>query len=312
MSSIAVAPGIRVIVRDWLNANQVLISGRDESVLIDTGYGAHAQRTLAFLRAEKALGDRRLDRVMNTHCHSDHMGGNAALARAYGCPISLPADAARLIDAWDTRELLLDYADQQAERFAYADTIAAGDVLRLGDTDWVALAAPGHDMTALVFYAPEYRVLVSGDALWERGFGLIEPVDRLEERLAAARATLERIAGLDVTMVIPGHGVPFRGVGAAIEEAFQRVEAYAADPLKLARHCLKSFFMFALLARGVLARAELPVYFEQVPCYREYNSQFFRLAPGALADKLVGELLRGGAITERDGTIVPRTDLING
>lgn len=305
MNNVAVAPGIQVIVRDWLNANHVLIRGRDESVLIDSGYGAHAEQTLALITAGEALGDRRLDRVINTHCHSDHMGGNAVLARAYGCPISLPVDAARLIDAWDTRELLLDYADQRAERFAYADTIAAGDALRLGDTDWLALAAPGHDMTALVFYAPEHRVLVSGDALWERGFGLIEPVDRLEERLAAARATLERIAGLDVSMVIPGHGAPFREVGAAIEHAVQRVEAYAADPLKLARHCLKSFFMFALLARGGLTRRELPAYFEQVPCYREYNSRFFRLASGALADKLVGELLRGGAVEERDGEIVP-------
>src|SRR6185503_15975617 len=125
-------------------------------------YGAHAQQTLALLRAGDALGDRRLDRVVNTHCHSDHMGGNAALSRAYGCSISLPVDAARVIDAWDTRELLLDYADQQAEPFAYDGTIGGGDALRLGDTEWQALAAPGHDMSALVFYAPEYRLLASG------------------------------------------------------------------------------------------------------------------------------------------------------
>lgn len=303
--NIAVAPGIQVIVRDWLNANHVLIRGNDESVVIDTGYGAHAQQTLALICAEDALGSRRLDRVVNTHCHSDHMGGNAALARAFGCPVSLPEYAARLVDAWDTRELLLDYADQQAERFSYADTIAANDRLRLGDLEWQALAAPGHDMTALMFYQPEHRVLVSGDALWERGFGLIEPVDRLEERLAAQRATLERIDELEIAAVIPGHGAPFRAADKALVEAFQRLAAYEADPLKLARHCLKSFFMFALLARRSMKRRELPGYFERVLCYREYNAQFFRRPAGELAEMVTGELLRSGAVIEHDGTLAP-------
>jgi glyoxylase-like metal-dependent hydrolase (beta-lactamase superfamily II) len=233
------------------------------------------------------------------------MGGNAALARAYAAPIAVPADAAPLIDCWDTRELLLDYADQQADRFAYNQTIAAGAELELGGIQWLTLAGPGHDMTALVFYAPEHRVLASGDALWEHGFGLIEPLERLEERLAAQRATLEDIAKLDVATVIPGHGAPFCEVDAALERAFQRLDAYAADPLKLARHCLKAFFMFALLARGRIVYSELPAYFERVPCYREYNERFFRLTPRALADKLVGELLRAGAIREREGAIVP-------
>jgi glyoxylase-like metal-dependent hydrolase (beta-lactamase superfamily II) len=305
MKDIVLPPGITVIVRDWLNANHVLITGTHECALIDSGYGLHAQRTLALLRAPQALGGRRLDRLINTHCHSDHMGGNAAIARAYGSPISLPVDAAPLIARWDTRELLLDYADQHAERFAYADTIAAGDALKLGGIEWQAIAAPGHDMTALAFFSPEHRVLVSGDALWERGFGLIEPVDHLEERLAAARATLERIAALDVSVVIPGHGAPFSEVGIAIDHSLQRVEAFWADPLKLARHCLKSFFVFALLARGRIARTALPAYFERVPCYREYNERFFRVTPATLGEKLAGELLRAGVIAERDGQLMP-------
>jgi glyoxylase-like metal-dependent hydrolase (beta-lactamase superfamily II) len=299
------APGLQVIVRDWLDANHLLITGADDTALIDTGGSASTQRTLELLRRPEALGTRRLDRIINTHCHSDHMGGNAGIARAYGALVSVPVDAAPIIDRWDTRELLLDYADQQADRFTYASTVAAGETLLVGGIEWRALAAPGHDMSALVFYAPEHRVLVSGDALWERGFGLIEPVDRLDERLAAQRATLESIAALDVAMVVPGHGAPFRNIGASLEHAFQRVEAYTADPLKLARHCLKAFFMFALLARGRIARSELPVYFERVPCYREYNARFFQLAPAALAEKITGELARAGVIAEREGELAP-------
>jgi glyoxylase-like metal-dependent hydrolase (beta-lactamase superfamily II) len=120
VTGIAVAPDVQVIVRDWLNANHVPITGRDESVLIDSGYGAHARQTLDL--TGNALGGRRLDRIVNTHCHSDHMGGNAALARVHRCTITLPAACALLVDAWDTRELLLDYADQQAEPFHYSGT----------------------------------------------------------------------------------------------------------------------------------------------------------------------------------------------
>jgi glyoxylase-like metal-dependent hydrolase (beta-lactamase superfamily II) len=304
MKEVSPPPGVRVIVRDWLNANHVLIDAGDGCVLVDTGYGAHAQRTLELLDAPQALAGRRLLRIINTHCHSDHMGGNAALARAYGAPVVIPVDAAPLVERWDTRELLLDYADQQAERFAHSGTVAAGDVLELGAVKWIALAAPGHDMTALAFYAPEHRTLVSGDALWRRGFGLIEPVDRLDERLAAARATLERIAALEVSLVIPGHGAPFSDVGAALEHAFQRLDAYSSDTLKLARHCLKSFLVFALLARGGVTRKDLPAYFERIPCYREYNTRFFRLAPVVLAENLVGELLRSGAVAEHEGRLV--------
>jgi glyoxylase-like metal-dependent hydrolase (beta-lactamase superfamily II) len=303
--AVALPPSVRVIVRDWLNANHVLITSPGEGVLIDTGYGAHSRHTLELLRSGRGLAGRPLARIINTHCHSDHMGGNAAVARAHGAPIILPAAAAPLVERWDTRELLLDYADQQAEPFVIGGTIADGDVLLLGETEWRALAAPGHDMTALVFHAPEHRLLVSGDALWERGLGLIEPVDRLDERLDAARTTLERILALDVSVVIPGHGAPFGNVRAALEHSFQRLAAYKADPLKLARHCLKSFFMFALLARGTMARAALPEYFETIACYREYNAQFFRVGPGALADTLVGELVRAGAVVERAGILAP-------
>jgi glyoxylase-like metal-dependent hydrolase (beta-lactamase superfamily II) len=305
MESVSLAPGLRVIVRDWLDANHVLITGRGERVLIDTGCSMHAERTAALLRDPQALGGRGLDRIVNTHCHSDHMGGNAALARAYRAPIVVPRDAAAIVERWDTRELLLDYADQQAERFAYASTIGAGDTFEAGGVTWHALAAPGHDMSALVFYAPEHRVLVSGDALWENGFGLIEPVDRLGERLAAQRATLERIAALDVAWVVPGHGKPFSAASPALERAFQRLDAYEASPSRLARHCLKAFFVFALLAHGRMAASALPAYFARVPCYREYNATFFRLEPRELAGMIAGELARAGAIVERRGYVTP-------
>jgi len=40
-----------------------------------------------------------LERLINTHCHSDHMGGNARIRAASGCRLSIPVGEAPLIEA---------------------------------------------------------------------------------------------------------------------------------------------------------------------------------------------------------------------
>ncbi len=152
--------------------------------------------TLALVASRMGLDGRPLAKLVNTHCHSDHMGGNAALRRAYGCPIAVPAGEAPLIEAWDERTLLLGYADQRAERFAVDEVLLPGATYSWGDLEWRALAAPGHDMGALVFFNDEHRILISGDALWENGYGFVMPPEIDPAALPATRATLEMIAGL--------------------------------------------------------------------------------------------------------------------
>jgi len=296
---------VHVFVRDWLSANNVLLKSPAGHVLVDTGYVRHAPLTLALLATRRGLGDEPLAEIVNTHCHSDHMGGNAAVARAYGCGIVVPEGEAAAIEAWDGRALLLDYADQTAEPFMPAAVVRAGDRRVWGDLEWDAIAAPGHDMGALCFHNAEHRILISGDALWEHGFGLVMPPAIDPEALPATRATLERLAKLDVRVVIPGHGEPFADAGAALERAFRRVDAFEADPMRAARHVLKALLSFTLLDRRALQLADLPAYVERVGIYREFNARFFRLPPGELADFLVGELERAGAVRREDGRLVP-------
>lgn len=291
------------MVRDWLNANNVLLRGGSGSALIDSGYVSRADETLALLRRPDALGDSQLDLLINTHCHSDHMGGNAALQRAYRCRTLIPAGEAPLIESWDTRALWLDYADQRAERFSFDGTIAHGDELTLGELTWQAIAAPGHDMGALVFYCPQERILISGDALWENGFGILWPERGQSQCIKAARQALEAIAALDIRIVIPGHGEPFIQVEAALERAFRRLAAFESDPVRVARHFLKVMLVFSLLEKGSLPLAGLPDYVDRVEAYRDVNREFFRLPPAKLAELLVRELERAGAVV-RDSTLL--------
>jgi glyoxylase-like metal-dependent hydrolase (beta-lactamase superfamily II) len=303
MDPLALPPQIRVIVRDWLNANHILLKGRDANVLIDSGYVSRARETLALLREPRNLGGAPLDWLVNTHCHSDHMGGNAAIQQAYQCRTSVPEGEAALIDAWDTRGLWLDYTGQDAQRFKLDDAIAAGQTIRWGDLDWKAIAAPGHDAGALVFFCEEEGILISGDALWEYGFGIVLP--DVPAAMDDARRTLETIAALDVRVVIPGHGLPFTGVAAALERSFGRVEALRGNPERIARNVLKVMLVFSLLDRESIPLATLPEYLNSVPIYREYNERYLRQSAAQLADRLVSELEKSGTVRRAGGMLLP-------
>jgi glyoxylase-like metal-dependent hydrolase (beta-lactamase superfamily II) len=301
----ALPPQLHVFVRDWLSSNNILLKSRDGHVLIDSGYVRHAPMTLALLAAPRGIGDEPLSRLVNTHCHSDHMGGNGAIQRRCGCPITLPAGEARLISVWDEQTLLLDYCDQRADRFSFDDIVSPGETRIWGDLEWRALAAPGHDMGALVFFNPEHGILISGDALWENGYGFVMPPEIDAHAMPAARATLEMLASLPVRVVIPGHGDPFSDVGAALDRAFARTAAFEADALRVARHALKVVLVFALLDKQRMRVDDLPAYLDRVGIYRDFNERFFRVPATVLAERLVGELERVRAVRREDGWLLP-------
>ena len=300
-------PGVRVIERGWLSSNNILLLDGDGATLVDSGYVGHAAQTVALVKS--ALAGRRLRRVINTHSHSDHIGGNATLQRAFrddGCRIVIPAGIEQHVLDWDEQALLLAQSAQRGERFRHDDVVRDGDRLVMAGLEWRAHAAPGHDMDALMFHCPEARLLISGDALWEDGFGIIfgELFGR-PGALAATRATLDRIARLPIDAVIPGHGAPFDGVDAALARAYQRLEAFEADPARLARNAIKGCFIFNLLDLQSLPCAELASYLERVPYFHDIGARQLGMDVGALAEWLVTELGRTGAIEVIDGRLWP-------
>jgi len=295
----ALPKDVAVLERGWLSASTILLFDGDSATAIDSGYVTDAPETVRLVR--DALQGRALARLINTHSHSDHLGGNAALIEAFGCAVTIPEGMAGMVSGWDEYALLLSAADQSAARFRHDATLAVGDSFEAGGTVWHAHAAPGHDMDALVFHSPDVRVLISGDALWRDGFGILFPeVIGEGGGIEAARETLEAIGRLSVDLVIPGHGAPFVEVGEALESAFGRLRAFEEDGARMARNALRACITFTLLERGRMSIETLPHYLDTVPLYREANSRFLRLAPDVLADWLVGSLVAAG-VARREG-----------
>jgi glyoxylase-like metal-dependent hydrolase (beta-lactamase superfamily II) len=296
---------IRVIVRGWLNCNQVALLDGAGHALIDSGYCTRADETLARLADDGALGSAPLARLVNTHCHSDHVGGNAALVERYGCRVSIPRSEAPAIDDWTRQERWNAYVDQQLPRFRYDDTLAPGDTFHAGGFEWEAHAAPGHDMDALMFFEPCHGILVTGDALWRDGLGFVWPHEGSNPFVEAALETLDRIEALAPRFVIPGHGAPFADAAAAVGRARSRLAAFGADPRKTARHMVKVMLVFALLQRGSMPSGGVGEYVRRIPVYADINARFLGENLEILAQRTVSELLAAGAIRLVDGAYLP-------
>jgi glyoxylase-like metal-dependent hydrolase (beta-lactamase superfamily II) len=295
--------------RDWLSANHVMfrdeIDGAKQATIVDTGYVKFAAITLEKISQTLRLWDAiPLAKIINTHIHSDHIGGNASVQRAHpDCKITVPAAEKAMLLKWDSPEQMLSYADQEAERFSWDETIDAGDTLTLGGEQWETIATPGHDMGSLVLYCERLRILISADALWENGFGFVEPQAIDPKPLAAQRATFKRLAELDVALVIPGHGPMFTDFKKSLQRASEKLEAFAQDDMKIARNVVKGMFIYSMMWRGEMRIDELPGYVQHIGVHRDYNAQFFRLSDEAFANWLVDEGVRAGKL-RRDGTML--------
>ena len=301
--SIKLPDSLLVLERGWLSANNILFFDGHDATLIDSGYVTHAEQTVDLVY--HALDGRRLNRVINTHSHSDHIGGNAALKTAFDCEIIVPAGLHAAIADWDKDALLLSPLGQQSARFQHDRLVGADDQLEMGGLNWQALAVPGHDMEALAYYNPEKRILISGDALWENGFGVIFP-ELLGEAdgLASTQETLEMLSRLPIDIVIPGHGTPFNTVEAAFDRAFRRLGNFRSNIEQLAWHAIKVIVSFAMMEKRQVPKEDFPAFVLSLPFAVDVNARFLNLSNEALVAGIERQLLLVNALQRKDGMIM--------
>jgi hydroxyacylglutathione hydrolase len=124
----------------------------------------------------------RLDLILLTHHHADHVAGTDEVRARYGCPVvGAKADAGRLPR--------LDQA------------VVEGDTVRFGTTEAVVIETPGHTRGHIAYFFPKGAVLLSGDTLFSVGCGRL-----LEGTAEEMFSSLQKLAKLpDETLVACGH-----------------------------------------------------------------------------------------------------------
>ena len=241
-------PGIEIYERGWLSANNVFHFGDGDVSLVDTGYHSHSKMTIDLVsRALKKHQLPTLNKVVNTHLHSDHCGGNAALLDQFECEIYIPAAEEMAVQNWNLDLLSYENFGQDCPSFEHHGALIPGQEILLGRYLWQVLAAPGHDHHSVILYQAEHRILISADALWEDGFGVIFPELWGESGFEEVAQTLDLIESLPVSLVIPGHGKPFIDLAKSLEIARSRLDYLASSPDRNARHGAKVLLKYKLL-----------------------------------------------------------------
>ncbi len=286
--------GVTVFERGWLSSNNVLLHG-DRSVLVDSGYVTHAAQTVALVESE--LGERPLSLLINTHLHSDHCGGNLALQKRYASlRTEIPPGEAEAVSRWDVDALSYRVTGQQCPRFRVDGVLIPGQQHQLGVHRWEVHAAPGHDPNSVVLFEPGTRTLISADALWENGFGVVFPELVGEPSFDEVAATLDLIEELGPRTVIPGHGSLFSNVTGALSTARRRLDGLSADPHKHARHAFKVLVKFKLLEVQSMRTNEWSAWRDETPYLRAVQSRFFpNWDLAALGEDVLDDLVRSGA-----------------
>lgn len=160
------------------------------------------QEALALALDTLCAGGARVERVLLTHHHGDHVGGAQALAARYGVPILAHART----------------AERLRGHVAVQQIVEEGEVLRTDHGAWVALHTPGHASGHLCLWDPAQRAVVAGDMVAGVGTIVLEPPEGV---LAQYLDSLERLRALGAAVLFPAHGPDLRDPEAVLGHYIQ-------------------------------------------------------------------------------------------
>ncbi|MEG2864359.1 MAG: MBL fold metallo-hydrolase [Eggerthellaceae bacterium] len=153
-----------------------------------------------------ALGGRKLDAIVLTHRHQDHVDVAAALKKATGATV-----IASKRDAGEIEKPTREGSYPVAPPCKVDQRVSDGDIVKIGNMPWKVIATPGHTEGSIcLFIDPRFGtdpkkapLLISGDTLF---FGSIGRTDFKGGSMSDMRKSLKRLAVLpDATIVLPGH-----------------------------------------------------------------------------------------------------------
>lgn len=180
----------------------ILYDETKECVMIDPGCNTiNEQNQLQEFIELKGLKPVRL---LNTHCHLDHIFGNHWVAKTYGLNV----------EANEKEVPMLSYAEQAAAMYgvplqaspAIHTFLSEKDVLTFGNQKLTILFTPGHSPGSICFYHKESHSIIAGDVLFRESIGRTDlPMGNHEDLLRSIKTKLFTLP--KETKVYCGHGV---------------------------------------------------------------------------------------------------------
>jgi glyoxylase-like metal-dependent hydrolase (beta-lactamase superfamily II) len=240
--------GVHVAVRGWLSANQIFLQSDTHLDVVDSGFYMHTSQTINLVKHElNKVAECRVGKLINTHLHSDHCGGNHAMQDEMGFEIWVPEASWNMAANWDLDQLSFKVIGQPCPQFIPNQRLVPGEKIQLGANEWTILASPGHDHHSIILFQEQWGILISADALWENGFGSVFHELYDEGGFSEVKNTLDLIDSLDAKLVIPGHGAPFSNVEQVLKRAYERLAYLSSNPEKNALLVAKSLLSFKML-----------------------------------------------------------------
>lgn len=174
-----------------------------EAIIFDPGcFGTQEQQRL---RDEIDRLGLKPVRLINTHCHLDHVFGNAFVATTYNLELGIhPLESPVLAAA---PRVTVGYglpAMEESPQPGYF--LEEGETISLGSTTFFELLlTPGHSPGSLCFYNAKDGYLIAGDVLFAGSIGRTDlPGGDFDTLMGSIHAKLLRLP--DATIVYPGHG----------------------------------------------------------------------------------------------------------
>jgi hydroxyacylglutathione hydrolase len=149
----------------------ILFDDNKEAIVFDPGcYTSQERQTLKNFITDKNLSVKKL---INTHCHLDHIFGNDFISETYNVELELHRNE---IPVLEKAHLIGDMygvpmQPQTAPPSDYTKFIEDGDLIEVGEIRLKAILCPGHSPGSLCFYNEEQSFLIGGDVLFYGSIG---------------------------------------------------------------------------------------------------------------------------------------------
>ena len=176
---------IKRLVGGNLESNGYLIYDREggDCYLIDPGYQAPR-----FLKEVDAL-QLRVEGILLTHHHYDHVGAVDGIVQAKECPVRLHRNDC-------------DLYGKQVDGM-----LEGGETFLLGDETITVLHTPGHTRGSVCFFCEKSKLVFTGDTIFNVDLGRTDLADGSSKQMAASIRNTINLWGNDIT-IYPGHGDP--------------------------------------------------------------------------------------------------------